>query len=207
MEVVLKYFSDFTEKQLQQFSALQEVYTEWNGKINVISRKDIDSLYLKHVLHSLAIATLIDFKPGTQVIDIGTGGGFPGVPLAIFFPEVQFHLVDSIGKKLKVVEAVKEELQIKNITTQHIRAEEIKDRQFEFVITRAVAPLKDLWFWSNRMIAKKSRNTLLNGLISLKGGELAQEISESGLRPKMVSIEEIFPEEFFKEKYILHIPK
>jgi 16S rRNA (guanine527-N7)-methyltransferase len=207
MEVVLKYFSDFTEKQLQQFSALQEVYTEWNGKINVISRKDIDSLYLKHVLHSLAIATLIDFKPGTQIIDIGTGGGFPGVPLAIFFPEVQFHLVDSIGKKLKVVEAVKEELQIKNITTQHIRAEEIKDRQFEFVITRAVAPLKDLWFWSNRMISKKSRNTLLNGLISLKGGELAQEISESGLRPKMVSIEEIFPEEFFKEKYILHIPK
>jgi 16S rRNA (guanine527-N7)-methyltransferase len=207
MEVVLKYFSDFTEKQLQQFSALQEVYTEWNSKINVISRKDIDSLYLKHVLHSLAIATIIEFKPGTQIIDIGTGGGFPGVPLAIFFPEVQFHLVDSIGKKLKVVEAVKEELQIKNITTQHIRAEEIKDRQFEFVITRAVAPLKDLWFWSNRMIAKKSRNTLLNGLISLKGGELAQEISESGLRPKMVSIEEIFTEEFFKDKYILHIPK
>jgi 16S rRNA (guanine527-N7)-methyltransferase len=207
MDVILKYFSDFTEKQLQQFSALQTLYTDWNNKINVISRKDIDSLYLKHVLHSLAIATVIDFKPGTRIIDIGTGGGFPGVPLAIFFPEVQFHLVDSIGKKLKVVEAVKQELKLDNITTQHTRAEEIKDRQFDFVVTRAVAPLKDLWYWCNRMIAKKSSNSLLNGLISLKGGELAQEISESGLRPKQISIEEIFPEEFFKEKYILHIPK
>ncbi|HEX8331968.1 MAG TPA: 16S rRNA (guanine(527)-N(7))-methyltransferase RsmG [Segetibacter sp.] len=207
MEVIFKYFSDFTEKQLQQFCALQALYTDWNNKINVISRKDIDSLYLKHVLHSLAIATIIEFKPGTQIIDIGTGGGFPGVPLAIFFPEVEFHLVDSIGKKLKVVEAVKDELKLTNLTTQHTRAEEIKDRQFEFVVTRAVAPLKDLWYWSNRMIAKKSRNTLLNGLISLKGGDLGQEISESGLRPKMISIEEVFPEKFFKEKYILHIPK
>jgi 16S rRNA (guanine527-N7)-methyltransferase len=207
MDIILKYFDDFTEKQLQQFSALQQLYTEWNSKINVISRKDIDSLYLKHVLHSLAIATIIEFRPRTKIIDIGTGGGFPGVPLAIFFPEVEFHLVDSIGKKLKVVEAVKEELGLTNITTQHTRAEEIKDRQFDFVVTRAVAPLKDLWYWSNRMIAKKSSNTLLNGLISLKGGDLAAEISESGLRPKMVSIEQVFPEEFFKEKYILHIPK
>jgi 16S rRNA (guanine527-N7)-methyltransferase len=207
MDIILKYFSDFTERQVQQFSALQALYTDWNNKINVISRKDIDSLYLKHVLHSLAIATIIDFKPGTQIIDVGTGGGFPGIPLAIYFPEVHFHLVDSIGKKLKVVEAVKGELNLSNITTQHTRAEEIKDRQFEFVITRAVAPLKDLWYWSNRMIEKKSRNTLLNGLISLKGGDLGQEISESGLRPKMISIEEVFPEEFFKEKFILHVAK
>jgi 16S rRNA (guanine527-N7)-methyltransferase len=207
MDIILKYFSDFTEKQLQQFSALQEVYTEWNNQINVISRKDIDSLYLKHVLHSLSIATIIDFKSGTKIIDIGTGGGFPGVPLAIFFPEVQFHLVDSIGKKLKVVQAVKEAVGLANVTTQHTRAEEIKDRQFDFVLTRAVAPLKDLWFWSNRMIAKKSSNTLLNGLISLKGGDLAQEISESGLRPRIYPIEEIFGEEFFNEKYLLHVAK
>lgn len=207
MDIILKYFSDFTERQLQQFSALEHIYTEWNNKINVISRKDIHSLYLKHVLHSLAIATIIDFKPGTRIIDIGTGGGFPGVPLAIFFPEVQFHLVDSIGKKLKVVEAVKEALQLNNISTQHTRAEDIKDQQFDFVVTRAVAPLKDLWYWTNRMIAKKSANTLLNGLLALKGGELAPEIAESGLRPRMINIEEIFTEEFFKEKYILHVAK
>src|SRR5687767_1636017 len=135
MEVILKYFADFTEKQLSQFSALQELYKDWNDKINVISRKDIDSLYLKHVLHSLAIATVIDFKPGTQIIDIGTGGGFPGVPLAIFFPEVQFHLVDSIAKKLKVIEGVKEAIDLTNVTTQHTRAEEIKNRQFDFVVS------------------------------------------------------------------------
>lgn len=207
MDIILKYFSDFTEKQLQQFAALQSVYTEWNSKINVISRKDIDSLYLKHVLHSLAIATIVDFKPGTQILDVGTGGGFPGVPLAIFFPQANFHLVDSIGKKLKVVEAVKEELGLSNITTQHTRAEEIKSRQFDFVVTRAVAPLKDLWHWSNNLIAKKSQHLLSNGLISIKGGDLAQEISDSGLRPKMMSIEQIFPEEFFKEKFILHVKK
>jgi len=208
MDIILKYFSDFTEKQLRQFSALQDIYTEWNNKINVVSRKDIESLYLKHVLHSLAIATIVDFKAGTKIIDIGTGGGFPGVPLAIFFPEVQFHLVDSIGKKLKVVDAVKEALGLSNISTQHTRAEEIKNRQFDFVVTRAVASLKDLWYWSNRMIAKKSSNTLLNGLIALKGGDLGNEITESGFKPKIIAIGEIFPEEeYFKEKYILHIPK
>ena len=207
MELVLKYFSDFTEKQLQQLGALQELYTGWNNKINVISRKDIDSLYLKHVLHSLAIATIIDFKPGSHIIDIGTGGGFPGVPLAIFFPEVQFHLVDSIAKKLKVIEAVKEATGLNNITTQHTRAEEIKNKQFDFVVSRAVAPLKDLWQWGKPLIKRGGEQELPNGLICLKGGDLAQEISESGLRPRMISIEEIFPEEFFKEKYLLHVTK
>ena len=207
MEVILKYFSDFTEKQLQQFGALQELYTDWNNKINVISRKDIESLYLKHVLHSLAIATVIDFKPGTQIVDIGTGGGFPGVPLAIFFPEVQFHLVDSIAKKLKVIEGVKEAIGLPNITTQHTRAEEIKNRQFNFVVSRAVAPLKDLWYWGKPLIKKGSDQELANGLICLKGGDLAQEISDSGLKPRMVSIEEIFPEPFFEEKYLLHVTK
>jgi 16S rRNA (guanine527-N7)-methyltransferase len=207
MEIILKYFADFTDKQLQQFAALQELYTDWNNKINVISRKDIDSLYLKHILHSLAIATVIDFKPSTNIIDIGTGGGFPGVPLAIFFPEVNFHLVDSIGKKLKVIEGVKEAIGLTNVTTQHIRAEEIKNRQFDFVVSRAVAPLKDLWQWGKPLIKRGGNQELENGLICLKGGDLAQEISESGLRPRMISIEEIFPEEFFKEKYMLHVPK
>jgi 16S rRNA (guanine527-N7)-methyltransferase len=207
MEIILKYFADFSDKQLKQFAALQEVYTDWNNKINVISRKDIDSLYLKHILHSLAIATVIDFKPGTNIIDIGTGGGFPGVPLAIFFPEVNFHLVDSIGKKLKVIEGVKEAIGLTNVTTQHIRAEEIKNKQFDFVVSRAVAPLKDLWQWGKPLIKRGGNQELENGLICLKGGDLAQEISESGLRPRMISIEEIFPEEFFKEKYMLHVAK
>ena len=207
MELILQYFSEFTEKQLQQFTALQDLYNEWNTKINVISRKDTDGLYLKHVLHSLAIATIIDFKPGTQIIDVGTGGGFPGVPLAIFFPEVEFHLVDSIGKKLKVIEAVKEAIGLTNVTTQHTRAEEIKNRQFDFAVSRAVAPIKDLWFWSKPLIKKGDNQELPNGLMCLKGGDLAEEISQSGLRPRLISIEEIFPEEFFREKYMLHVAK
>ncbi|MBA4139292.1 MAG: 16S rRNA (guanine(527)-N(7))-methyltransferase RsmG [Segetibacter sp.] len=207
MELILKYFSDFTEKQLNQFAALQELYNNWNSKINVISRKDIESLYLKHVLHSLAIATVINFKPGTQIIDIGTGGGFPGVPLAIYFPDIHFHLVDSIGKKLTVIKGVKEAIGLSNISTQHIRAEEIKNPQFDFVVSRAVAPLKDLWYWGKPLIKKGYKHELPNGLICLKGGDLTQEISESGLRPVIMSIEEIFQEEFFKEKYILHVTK
>jgi 16S rRNA (guanine527-N7)-methyltransferase len=207
MDVILKYFADFTEKQLQQFAALGPLYKEWNEKINVISRKDIDSLYLKHVLHSLAIATVIEFKPGTEIIDIGTGGGFPGVPLAIFFPEVQFHLVDSIGKKLKIIEAVKEAIGLPNISTQHTRAEEIRNRQFDFVVSRAVAPLKELWDWGKPLIKKGDKQELPNGLICLKGGDLTQEIHDSGLRPRMISIEEIFPEEYFKEKYMLHVTR
>ena len=207
MDIILKYFSDFSEKQLEQFAALEQLYKEWNEKINVISRKDIDSLYLKHVLHSLAIATAIDFRQGTKVIDIGTGGGFPGVPLAILYPEVQFHLVDSIGKKLKVIEAVAEATGLTNVTTQHIRAEEIINRQFNFVVTRAVAPLKDLWQWSKPLIKKGGTQALANGLICLKGGDLAQEISDSGLRPTMIPLQQIFPEEYFHEKYLLHIAK
>ena len=145
MDPILQYFSDFSERQLEQLAALDELYKDWNNKINVISRKDIDSLYLKHVLHSLAIAAVIEFQPGTRIIDIGTGGGFPGVPLAIFFPEVQFHLVDSVGKKLKVIQEISVAIGLTNVTTQHIRAEEIKNTQFDFAVSRAVAPLKDLW--------------------------------------------------------------
>ena len=212
MEIILKYFSEFTDKQLQQFHALGELYKDWNSKINVISRKDIDSLYEKHVLHSLSIAVAFDFPAGAEIIDIGTGGGFPGVPLAIFFPDVKFHLVDSIGKKLKIIEAVKAEIGLVNITTQHIRAEEIKNRKFDFAVSRAVAPLKDLWRWSEPLLknsvfkiqSEKGEVELRSGLICLKGGELKQEITESGLRPKMIEISDIFEEEFFKEKYLLY---
>lgn len=207
MEIILKYFSDFTATQLQQFADLYELYKDWNSKINVISRKDIESLYLKHVLHSLAIAAVIEFEPGSRIIDIGTGGGFPGVPLAIFFPEVQFHLVDSIAKKLKVVDEVSKAIGLTNVTTQHIRAEEIKNRQFDFVVSRAVAPIKDLWRWSQPLIKKGHKQELENGLICLKGGDLAKEISESAVRPQMIAIDQIFQEDFFKEKYLLHISK
>jgi 16S rRNA (guanine527-N7)-methyltransferase len=207
MEILYKYFADFTPTQIKQLETLKGLYTEWNEKINVISRKDIEHIYTHHVLHCLSIAVVADFKPGMEVIDIGCGGGFPGVPLAIFFPEVKFHLVDSIGKKLKVVEAVAEGAGITNITTQHTRAEEIKNRKFHFAVSRAVAPLKDLWQWASPLLRKGDAALLPNGLICLKGGNLHQEISDSNVRPKMLDIQGIFPEEYFKEKYLLHVAK
>jgi 16S rRNA (guanine527-N7)-methyltransferase len=207
MEIILKYFDDFTPEQLSQFEALDAVYREWNEKINVISRKDIDALYEKHVLHSLSIATIANFPTGMQVLDLGTGGGFPGIPLAIFFPDVHFHLADSIGKKIKVVEAVVSALNLKNVTFQHTRAEEIKNRKFDVVVSRAVAPLADLMRWSKPVLKKSPQNNdgVPSGLICLKGGDLAQEISESGYRPKKVDIYKLFPEESFKDKYILSV--
>lgn len=223
MDIILKYFSDFTKEQLNQFKALEAVYTEWNEKINVISRKDIGGLYEKHVLHSLSIAAIFDFNPGSEIIDIGTGGGFPGIPLAIFFPEVKFHLVDSIAKKLKVVEAAAAALELKNVTTQHSRAEEIKNRKFDYAVSRAVAPLKDLWTWSKPLLKSGARSqqpgvenansrlstpdSPLPGLICLKGGDLTLEIQESGTKPTVIEMESIFPEDFFKEKYLLYVQK
>jgi len=215
MEILLKYFSDFSPKQTEQFNVLDNLYKDWNAKINVISRKDIDSLYEKHVLHSLAIAAAFEFPAGLEIVDIGTGGGFPGIPLAIYFPEVKFHLVDSIGKKLKIVEAVKEAIGLQNVTTQHGRAQEIKNRKFDFAVSRAVAPLKDLLQWS-RPLLKTSNYTfesasgqvlLHSGLICLKGGDLAQEISESGAKPRMIEISGLFEEEYFREKYLLYVKK
>lgn len=216
MDILLKYFSDFTPLQIEQFRALENLYREWNAMINVISRKDIDSLYEKHVLHSLSIAAAFDFPSGADVIDIGTGGGFPGVPLAIFFPQVKFHLVDSINKKLKIIEAVKEATGLQNVTTQHIRAEEIKSRKFDFAVSRAVAPLKDLLRWSMPILksssytmatAEGSEALFRSGLICLKGGDLAEEISESGARPRMIEINRLFDEDYFREKYLLYVAK
>ena len=215
MDILLKYFSDFSARQIEQYRSLEALYKDWNAKINVISRKDIDSLYEKHVLHSLAIAAAFDFPPGLEIVDIGTGGGFPGIPLAIFFPEVKFHLVDSIGKKLKIVEAVKEATGLNNVTTQHGRAQEIKNRKFDFAVSRAVGPLKDLLQWSRPLLKSSSYTMeslsgqvlLHSGLICLKGGDLAQEISDSGAKPRMIEISSLFEEEYFKEKYLLYVKK
>ncbi len=205
LELIKKYFADFTAQQLQQLEALEPAYKEWNSQINVISRKDIEHIYLHHILHSLSIAAVVEWEKGTQVIDIGCGGGFPCVPLAIFFPEVKFLAVDSIAKKLKVVDAVCTMTGIKNITTQHARVEEIKNKKFDFAISRAVAPLKDLWKWAGPLLQKKPGQS--NALLCLKGGDLHQEIFESGLRPKMMSIHDIFPEAFFEQKFILQVKK
>ena len=207
LELITNYFSDFSPRQLEQFKQLGPIYSEWNQQINVISRKDIESLYERHVLHSLSIAAQYPFAPGLEIIDIGTGGGFPGVPLAIFFPEVKFHLVDSIDKKLKVVDAVKQELGLDNLTFEHTRAENIKGRKFDFVVSRAVAPLKELWAWGKPLI-RNSRimEDCKNGLICLKGGDLTQEIADSILRPHVTPIQRLFPEPVFDEKFILYVP-
>lgn len=209
MEIVLKYFDEFTETQTKQFEMLGELYKDWNEKINVISRKDIDSLYERHILHSLAIAAICNFDNGAQVVDIGTGGGFPGIPLAIFFPEVEFLLSDSIGKKIKVVQEVAAAIGLKNVTAVHKRVEEIKGRTFDYAVSRAVAPLGELWKWIHPVIRPGQKSDdLPNGLICLKGGDLKKEISESGLKPQAWDVHDIFPEPVFEsEKYLIYVPK
>jgi 16S rRNA (guanine527-N7)-methyltransferase len=212
MDIILKYFGDFTDKQLQQFRALDALYKDWNEKINVISRKDMDGLYEKHILHSLSIAAAFEFPAGLEIIDLGTGGGFPGIPLAIFFPEIKFHLVDSIAKKLKVVQAVADAIELKNVTVQHSRVEDIRNRKFHYVVSRAVAPLNELWRWSKPILHKELSHQAENeasrpGLICLKGGDLNKEIQDSGTRPRVIEIKELFNEPFFEEKYLLYISK
>jgi len=207
MEIIEQYFSEFTEKQREQLTALEALYEEWNAKINVISRKDIGALYEKHVLHSLAIAAIFTFPDGIQIVDIGTGGGFPGIPLAIYFPKVKFHLVDAIGKKIKVVNEVASAIGLKNLTAQHGRAEEIKGKPFDFAISRAVAPLGTLWKWARPVLNNNRKyEEFKNGLICLKGGDLSAEIHDSRLRPRSWSIHSLFPEPYFEEKYLLYVP-
>lgn len=207
MELLHTYFSDFTREQQLQLAGLKDAYTEWNEKINVISRKDMENFYTHHVLHSLAIATQFNFENNTHVMDLGTGGGFPGIPLAILFPKVNFHLVDSINKKLTVAKEVASLLGIKNITIQHSRVEEIKNIKFDVVVSRAVAPLKDLWRWSKPLLKKSvCRHDAPNGLICLKGGDLTNEIFESNCKPYVWEIEKIFNEAYFKNKFLLYQP-
>ncbi len=216
ISLITKYFTELSDLQLQQLKDIEGIYHEWNAKINVVSRKDIDSLYLKHVLHSLAIAAIFDFKPGMQVMDIGAGGGFPSIPLAIFFPEVEFLAVDSIRKKLSVIEVVAKGANIQNIQTLHSRAEDIRNQKFDVVVSRAVAPIKDLLLWTQRLIRNnnevkkqfmlpESEEVIPCGLICLKGGDLAQEISDSGRRPKIWQIESLFKEDYFQEKFMMQI--
>lgn len=207
MEIITKYFDDFSETQVQQLNMLLPLYKEWNEKINVISRKDMDHFYLHHVLHSLSIATQFSFAPGSTVIDLGCGGGFPGIPLAIFFPEVEWIMIDSIRKKLTVVESIAESIGLNNVTVKHTRIEEVKDKKAEAVVSRAVAPLKDLWRWSKPVLKKyKVSDNQPNGLICLKGGDLSSEIHESQCKPFVWEIQKLFPEPYFDQKYMLYQP-
>lgn len=204
MELINKYFPNITDLQRQQYAALDQLYHEWNSKINVISRKDIDNLYEHHILHSLGIAQLINFKPGTCIMDLGTGGGFPGIPLAIMFPDVKFHLVDSIGKKIKVCDEVRNALSLANVTTEWTRAENIKGK-YDFVVSRAVMPLTDLVKLCRKNIAKESHNAMPNGLICLKGGELAHEVMPMKSNTLITDLSNYFSEEFFETKKVVYV--
>lgn len=204
MEQILKYFPRLSEAQKEQYAALYGLYTDWNSKINVISRKDIANLYEHHVLHSLGIAKVINFTPGTHVMDLGTGGGFPGIPLAILFPETHFHLIDSIGKKIKVATEVAAAIGLKNVTLRQCRAEEEK-QQFDFVVSRAVMPLSDLMKVIRKNISRRQHNALPNGLICLKGGELGQETTSIRHKTMIYDLKDAFTEDFFKTKKVVYV--
>lgn len=204
MELIKKYFPDLTQEQQDQFAAMQELYKDWNLKINVVSRKDIDELYLRHVLHSLGIAKIQEFKAGAKILDVGTGGGFPGIPLAILFPETQFHLVDSIGKKIKVVEEVVAGLDLKNVKFTNSRVEEI-DGQYDFIVSRAVAAIPTFVHWVKGKIAKKNNHELKNGILYLKGGDLSEEL-ELYTSATIYPLPDYFEEDFFETKKVVHLP-
>ncbi len=203
-QFLLKYFPQLTAQQLEQFRLLKDLYAHWNQQINVISRKDIEALYERHILHSLGIAKVMPFLPGESVLDVGTGGGFPGIPLAVMFPETNFHLVDSIGKKIKVVQEVNKGAGLKNVTATHARAEQIPGK-FDFVVSRAVTQLKDFYPWVKDKFSKKSRNQLANGILYLKGGDLKQEIAESELTVQQFYLKDYFDEEFFETKQVIYV--
>ena len=204
MDIIQKYFPHLTELQVEQFAQLEALYNDWNAKINVISRKDIQNLYEHHVLHSLGIAKVVNFKDGTTVMDLGTGGGFPGIPLAILFPNVQFHLVDSIGKKVKVANEVANAIGLKNVKFSHARAEDIKE-QYDFVVTRAVMPMVDLMKVARKNIKKEQHNAVPNGIIALKGGELAGEIASMRNICTVWELSDFFKEEYFTTKKVVHV--
>lgn len=205
-KIIQSYFHNLTQKQIEQFDALFELYQSWNAQINVISRKDIDLLYERHILHSLGIAKVIDFAPQTQVLDVGTGGGFPGIPLAILFPETQFLLVDSIGKKIKVVNEVASAIGLNNLKAIHSRAEQV-NQNFDFIVSRAVTQLKDFYPWVKGKFLKQQKNALPNGVLYLKGGDLTEELKASQIKNiKLYSLTDYFKEEFFDTKFVVYFP-
>jgi 16S rRNA (guanine527-N7)-methyltransferase len=204
-EIIYRYFPSLTDIQLQQFAALGELYRDWNTKINVISRKDIDQLYEHHVLHSLAIAKIINFRPGTRILDFGTGGGFPGVPLSILFPECQFKLIDGTGKKIRVAQEVCNAIGLKNCAPTHLRGEDEKDK-YDFIVSRAVMPLPDLVKLMRKNISKTSQNALPNGVLCLKGGNLQAELQPYHKIVETTEISQFFKEEWFKEKFVIYLP-
>jgi 16S rRNA (guanine527-N7)-methyltransferase len=204
LELIHKYFPNLTEEQIAQFAAMQELYRDWNLKINVVSRKDIEELYLRHVLHSMGIAKVQEFKPDARILDVGTGGGFPGIPLAILFPETHFHLVDSIGKKIKVVDEVVEGLKLKNVKTTNARVEEINGN-YDFILSRAVAAMPTFVHWVKGKIAKKNNHELKNGILYLKGGDLNEELQDYK-SVKIYNLSEYFSEGFYETKKLVHLP-
>jgi 16S rRNA (guanine527-N7)-methyltransferase len=205
LDLIKKYFPEITEKQIAQFAELQALYTFWNNQINVISRADLDNLYERHVLHSLGIAKVVHFKPNTEILDVGTGGGFPGIPLAILFPEAHFHLIDGIGKKIKVVNEVANALDLSNVKAEQIRAEQLQT-DYEFIISRAVTQLPVFFNWVKGKINKNNYHNLKNGLICLKGGDLTEELIAFGRKTKTFHLSDYFEEEFFETKKIIHAP-
>jgi 16S rRNA (guanine527-N7)-methyltransferase len=204
VNIILKYFPEITAEQKDQFSRMGSVYMEWNEKVNLISRKDLENFYERHVLHSLSLIRIIDFEPGTTILDAGTGGGFPGIPLAIIFPECHFHLVDSTRKKLKAVESISENLGLKNITTEHTRLENLRG-SYDFIASRAVTTLPKIWELTNKNISKDSFNELPNGIFYLKGGDIDKEIRGVPAKAVIYEVSEFFEEEFFKSKKAIHL--
>ena len=205
MDIILKYFPELNEKQIELFRLMESIYANWNEKINVISRKDFSEFYERHVLHSLGIAKFTTFKESSKVLDVGTGGGFPGIPLAILFPKVQFHLVDSIGKKIKVVHVVAESLGIKNVVAEQIRAEQLNGK-YDFIVSRAVTRLPEFVKWIRKNISHKQKNALINGILYLKGGDLEEELKPFGKNIFVQNLSEYFDEEFFETKKLVHLP-